>query len=77
MFERKTPVATQGCVDLDVIGYHWKWICFGISFTVVFHSVLSLVELESTLVGLTRKYAANDNRHHCWVCIMIIINFHF
>jgi hypothetical protein len=71
MFECKTPeVATRVCVDIDLIGYFWKWIYLGISFTVVFRSVVSLVGLESTLVGLTGKYVANDN-HRSWVCIMI------
>jgi hypothetical protein len=55
--------------DNQVIGYLWKWICLGISLTVVFHSVVSLVGLESTLVGLTRKYAAKDDCHRCWVCV--------
>jgi hypothetical protein len=71
MFECKIPVATRVCVDIEVIGYLWKWICLGISFTVDFRGVVLLVGPDSTLVGLTRKYAAIDNWDSCWVCIMI------
>ena len=63
MFERKTPVATRGCIDIDAIGYLWKWICLEISFTADFRSAALLVGPESTLTELTRKYAANHNRY--------------
>jgi hypothetical protein len=68
MFERKTPGATRGCVDIEDIGSLWKWICLGISLTVNFRSIGSLVRPESTLAGLTRKYAAT--RHRCWMCMI-------
>ena len=71
MFERKTPVATRACVDIEVIRYFWKWICLGISFTVDFRRIVSLVGPESTLAGLTRKYAANHNHQIPCVCMLI------
>ena len=61
MFERKTPVATRVCVELEVIGYVWKGIYLGISFTVISRSVGSLVDLnqfwQSLLASMRRIVA--------------------